>query len=98
MNNQVAKAAGAIEKFSQGNQVIETGMNTMAQGAKLFMQGENIVLKNSSNGGARPVLPAGPFQEQKYGREKKGAESCPAYPAHGFCFGRLCPERLYPAT
>ena len=42
MNNQVAEAAGAIEKFSQGNQVTETGMNTMAQGAKLFRQGENI--------------------------------------------------------
>jgi hypothetical protein len=44
MNNQVAEAAGAIEKFSQGNQVMETGMNTMAQGAKLFRQGENIYL------------------------------------------------------
>ena len=44
MNNKVAEGAGAIEKFSQGNQVIETGMNTMAQGAQLFMKGENIVL------------------------------------------------------
>ena len=46
MNNKVAEGAGATEKFAQGNQVIETGMNTMAQGAKLFLQGENIVLKN----------------------------------------------------
>jgi len=44
MNNQVAARAGAIKKFSQGNQVIETGMNTMAQGAKLFLQGENLYL------------------------------------------------------
>ena len=44
MNNQVAASAGAIEKFSQGNQVIETGMNSMAQGAKLFLQGENFYL------------------------------------------------------
>jgi ABC-type multidrug transport system fused ATPase/permease subunit len=45
MNNQVAEAAGAIEKFSQGNQVMETGMTTMAQGAQLFRQGENLFLK-----------------------------------------------------
>jgi hypothetical protein len=44
MNNKVAEGAGAIEKFAQGNQVIETGMNTMAQGAQLFMKGENIYL------------------------------------------------------
>src|SRR5208337_4644580 len=31
MNNKVAEGAGAIEKFSQGNSVIATGMNTMAQ-------------------------------------------------------------------
>jgi hypothetical protein len=45
MNNKVAEAAGAIEKFAQGNQVIEAGMNTTAQGAQLFMQGENLFLK-----------------------------------------------------
>jgi ribosomal protein S19E (S16A) len=44
MNNQVAEGAGAIQKFSQGNQVIETGMKTMDQGASLFRQGENIYL------------------------------------------------------
>lgn len=45
MNNQVAQAAGAIEQFAQGNQMIETRMNTMAQGAQLFMQGENSSLQ-----------------------------------------------------
>jgi hypothetical protein len=43
MNNKAAEAAGAIEKFAQGNQVIEAGMNTTAQGAQLFMQGENLL-------------------------------------------------------
>ena len=33
-----------VVEFAQGNQVIETGMNTMAQGAKLFLQGENLYL------------------------------------------------------
>ena len=46
MNNKVAQAAGATEKFAQGNQVINTGQNTMAGGAKLFLQGETIVLAN----------------------------------------------------
>ena len=46
MNNQVAQDAGATEKFTQGDQVINTGQNTMASGAKLFLQGETIVLKN----------------------------------------------------
>jgi hypothetical protein len=45
MNDKVAAGAGAIQKFTQGNQVVETGMNTMAQGAQLFMQGENLFLK-----------------------------------------------------
>jgi hypothetical protein len=47
MNNQVAQAEGATEKFAQGNQVINTGQNTMASGAKLFLQGETIVLANT---------------------------------------------------
>jgi hypothetical protein len=46
MNNQVAQAAGATEKFTQGNQVISTGQGTMVQGAQLFMKGETIVLNN----------------------------------------------------
>jgi hypothetical protein len=45
-NNEVAQAAGATEKFNRGNDVINTGQNTMASGAKLFLQGETIVLKN----------------------------------------------------
>ena len=45
MNIKVAEGAGAIEKVAQGNQVMETGMSTMAQGAQLFMQGEALYLK-----------------------------------------------------
>jgi hypothetical protein len=45
MNNQVAQAAGAMDKFSQGNQVIQTGFQNMEGGAKLFMQGEEIYLQ-----------------------------------------------------
>ena len=45
MNNKVAEGAGAIEKFAQGNQVIETGMSTMTRGARLFRQGETLILK-----------------------------------------------------
>jgi hypothetical protein len=45
MNSKVAEGAGAIEKFAQGNQVIETGMSTMARGAQLFLQGETLFLK-----------------------------------------------------
>jgi hypothetical protein len=46
MNNKVAQAAGATEKFAQGNKVINDGQETMARGAKLFGQGETIVLKH----------------------------------------------------
>jgi len=45
MNNQVAQSAGAMNKFSQGNQVIQTGFQTMESGAKLFMQGEKLFLQ-----------------------------------------------------
>jgi hypothetical protein len=45
MNNKVAEGAGAIQKFAKGNQVIETGMSTMAGGGKLFLQGETLFLK-----------------------------------------------------
>jgi hypothetical protein len=45
MNNLVAHQEGATEKFSQNNQVIQTGMQRMEDGAKLFMQGENFYLK-----------------------------------------------------
>ena len=45
MNIKVAEAKGAIEKFAQGNQVINDGRTTMAQGAQLFMKGENLFLQ-----------------------------------------------------
>ena len=45
MNNLVAHQEGATDKFSQNNQVIQTGMQSMEDGAKLFMQGENFYLK-----------------------------------------------------
>jgi hypothetical protein len=45
MNSQVAQTAGAMDKFSQGNQVIQTGFQTMEGGAKLFMEGETLYLK-----------------------------------------------------
>ncbi len=44
MNNLVAHQEGATDKFSQNNQVIQTGMQSMEDGAKLFMQGENLYL------------------------------------------------------
>jgi uncharacterized phage infection (PIP) family protein YhgE len=45
MNNLVAHQEGATDKFSQNNQVIQTGMQSMEDGAKLFIQGENFYLK-----------------------------------------------------
>ena len=45
MNNQVAQGKGAANMFAQGNQVIQTGMQTMESGAKLFMRGEGMFLK-----------------------------------------------------
>ena len=45
MNDQVAQGKGALDKFAQGNQTIKTGLETMAGGAKLFMQGEALYLK-----------------------------------------------------
>ncbi len=45
MNNQVAHQEGITDKFSQGNQVIKSGIQTMEAGAKLFMQGEDLYLK-----------------------------------------------------
>jgi hypothetical protein len=44
MNNHVAQQEDATDKFSQNNQVIQTGMQSMEDGAKLFMQGENLYL------------------------------------------------------
>jgi hypothetical protein len=45
MNDQVAQASEAKDKFADGNQVIQTGLQTMEGGAKLFLQGEALVLK-----------------------------------------------------
>ena len=45
MNDQVAQAKGAADKFAQGNKVIQDGKATMAQGAESFIKGENIYLK-----------------------------------------------------
>ncbi len=45
MNNQVAQGAGAADKFAQGSKVIQDGMGTMKNGAKLFLEGEAIFLK-----------------------------------------------------
>ena len=42
MNDQVAQSKGAADKFAQGDNVIQQGKATMAQGAKLFMRGEAI--------------------------------------------------------
>jgi hypothetical protein len=44
MSNLVANQEGATDKFSQNNQVIQNGMLIMEDGAKLFMQGENLYL------------------------------------------------------
>jgi hypothetical protein len=38
--------SGSRPKFTQGNQVVKTGLETREGGAKLFMQGEAIYLKN----------------------------------------------------
>jgi hypothetical protein len=45
MNDQVAQTAGVKDKFADGNQVIQTGLQTMESGGKLFLQGEDMVLK-----------------------------------------------------
>ena len=45
MNIKVAGAKGAIEKFAQGNQVINDGRTTMSRGAQLFMKGEALYMK-----------------------------------------------------
>jgi len=45
MNNQIAQQKGFSNQLSQGNQIIQTGFQTMESGAKLFIQGEGIFLK-----------------------------------------------------
>jgi hypothetical protein len=44
MNNDLAKSKGALEKFAPGNEIMKTGMGTMAEGIKLFMKGEKLYL------------------------------------------------------
>ena len=44
MNDQVAQSHGAAADFAQGDAIIKTGMGTMADAAKLFMQGEALYL------------------------------------------------------
>jgi hypothetical protein len=44
MNDQVAQSKGAVDKFADGNQIIKTGMGTMADAIRLFMQGEALYL------------------------------------------------------
>jgi hypothetical protein len=39
MNDRVAQSKGVADKFADGNQIVKTGMGTMAQGIKLFMKG-----------------------------------------------------------
>jgi hypothetical protein len=46
MNDQVAQTGGFAKEFAQGDQTIKTGLGSMEGGAKLFMQGEAIYLKN----------------------------------------------------
>jgi hypothetical protein len=44
MNDQVAQSKGAADKFADGNNIVKTGMGTMADAIKLFMQGEALYL------------------------------------------------------
>jgi hypothetical protein len=46
MNDQVAQSKGAAGKFADGDNIIKTGMSTMADAVKLFMQGEALYLGN----------------------------------------------------
>jgi hypothetical protein len=38
MNNQLAKSKGCLDKFADGNKIMKDGMDTMAEGVKLFMK------------------------------------------------------------
>jgi hypothetical protein len=46
MNDQVAQSKGAMDKFADGNKIMKTGMGTMAEAIKLYMQGERLYLGN----------------------------------------------------
>ena len=45
VNNQIAQDKGFGVEFVQGNQLIQTGFQSMEDAAKLFLQGESIYLK-----------------------------------------------------
>ena len=44
MNNQVAESNGLTDKFSEGNQLIKTGMGMMGSAIKNYMEGERLYL------------------------------------------------------
>jgi hypothetical protein len=44
MNNDLAKSKGALDKFAQGNEIMQTGMATMKEGINLFLKGEKLYL------------------------------------------------------
>jgi len=46
MNDQVAQSKGIMDKFADGNKIMKDGMATMAQGIKLFMQGNALYQGN----------------------------------------------------
>jgi hypothetical protein len=46
MNDQVAQSKGLTDKFADGNKIMKDGMATMAQGIKLFMQGNALYQGN----------------------------------------------------
>jgi hypothetical protein len=46
MNNQVCESKGSLEKFADGNKIMKDGMATMAQGIKLYMQGNALYQGN----------------------------------------------------
>jgi hypothetical protein len=45
MNNQVAQSKGLMDKFNEGNQLIQTGMGSMGDAIKNYMQGERMYLQ-----------------------------------------------------
>jgi hypothetical protein len=46
MNDQVAQSKGCMDKIADGNKIMQDGMATMAQGIKLFMQGNALYQGN----------------------------------------------------
>jgi hypothetical protein len=48
MNDQVAQSKGITDKFNEGNQLVKTGMGTMGDAIKNYMQGESMYLRTKS--------------------------------------------------